>query len=303
MQRKSVEPVELEPQRTRITLKAVTTVGTEEGVFRAVISTSSVDREKDIVVPEAMVKALQAWLKVGKLVPLAWQHSPKAEDQIGHIKPDTVEAVNGEVVADGWIDQTTRRGKDAWRLVKSDTLGFSFGYMIVNAVKRADGVREIQELDVFEVSATPTPMNHDTRVLGWKSTEELREEAERVGREVEQAQIPEVPEQPEAPAEPEIDLAKELQEVKALLTETRAQLEDLRKRADETDKAPGAHSVDPLRKQADALALELASGGQSLRKPPKTAEQPKPEPALSLRELRQRSRDEMLGVLSGGNIE
>ncbi|HMF60773.1 MAG TPA: HK97 family phage prohead protease [Vicinamibacterales bacterium] len=307
MKRKSLDVVEAnadaDPRKAHITLKAVTTVGTDEGTFTAVISTESVDRERDIVVANAMVKALRAWIEVGKLIPLAWQHSPKAEDQIGHIDPALVKAVEGEVVASGWIDQSTDRGKHAWRLVKSGTLGFSFGYLTLAATKREGGGNHITELDVFEVSATPTPMNHDTRVLGWKSTEDLREEAARVEREVEQIQIPDVPEAPPAPEEPEIDLAHELQEVKSQLAETRELLEDLRKKADVADKEPQARSADPLRKQAEAVALEFASDGQSLRRPPKTVEPTPPEPSLSLKELKQRTRDEMLGVLSGGTIE
>ena len=152
-----------------MTLKAVTTADTDQGTFEAVISTATIDRERDVVVPEAMVKALRAWTKTGKLIPLAWNHSSNAEDIIGHVTPDTVKAVGDEVVASGWIDQATDRGAHAWRLVKSGTLGFSFGYLILDAAKLADGVREIRELDVFEVSATPTPMNGDTRVLGWKA--------------------------------------------------------------------------------------------------------------------------------------
>ena len=49
-----------------------------------------------------------------------------------------------------------------WRLAKTGALGFSFGYLIGKAAKRADGVQVITELDVFEVSATPTPMNNQT---------------------------------------------------------------------------------------------------------------------------------------------
>jgi HK97 family phage prohead protease len=95
-----------------------------------------------------------------------------------------------------------------------------------------------------------------------------------------------------------------LQEVKGQLAEMRAELEAVKKKADETDKEPRrARSVDPLRKQADAVALEFASDGQSLRKPPKTVEPAPEEPALELGALKRRMRDEMLGVLSGGTTE
>jgi hypothetical protein len=56
---------------------------------------------------------------------------------------------------------------------QSGTLGFSFGHLIPDggAVKRAGGGRRITELDVFEITATPVPVNNDTRVVGWKSVE------------------------------------------------------------------------------------------------------------------------------------
>ncbi len=60
---------------------------------------------------------------------------------------------------------------ETWRLVRSRTLGFSFGYVVVNSTKRADGSRVLDEIDVYEVSATPTPMNGRTRVISWKSSE------------------------------------------------------------------------------------------------------------------------------------
>jgi hypothetical protein len=72
--------------------------------------------------------------------------------------------------------------------------GFSFGYLILDAVKRDDGVREIRALDDYEVSATSTPMNGTTRVLAWKSRDAARarredpdhvpSHAELLGREV-----------------------------------------------------------------------------------------------------------------------
>jgi Caudovirus prohead serine protease len=46
--------------------------------------------------------------------------------------------------------------------MKRRTVGFSFGYMVVRAFKRADGGRTITALDVFEISITMMPMNNAT---------------------------------------------------------------------------------------------------------------------------------------------
>ncbi len=66
------------------------------------------------------------------------------------------------------------------------TLGFSFAYLIVDAVKRADGIREIRKLDVFEISATATPMNTATRVLSTEAVDaaykQIRSSADHAGR-------------------------------------------------------------------------------------------------------------------------
>jgi len=151
-------------------LKAAVAVTTDQGLFTAVISTESVDRERDIVVASAMVDALSAWPRP---IPLAWEHSTKAEDIFGHIEPMTVREVDGEVIAQGQVDLETKVGQEAWRSFKNRTLGFSFGYLIPDggAKAREGGGRYITQLDVFEITATRTPMNNDTRVLEVKATE------------------------------------------------------------------------------------------------------------------------------------
>jgi HK97 family phage prohead protease len=219
-------------------LKAATTA-TDEGTFTAVISTATVDRDKDIIDPAGMVASLGKWVGVGKQVPLAYNHT---DEVVGHIDPSTARIKNKEVVADGWVDQNAPRGPEVWRLVKSGTLSFSFGFLfdpMTGASKLPDGGYHIKELDVFEISVIPVgPANNDTRVLGWKSAEERDA------------------------------VLTELQEVKGRLEKVEKALEDQESRkAEVTDQEPQARSVDPLRKQADALALEVASGGVSPQPP------------------------------------
>jgi HK97 family phage prohead protease len=152
-----------------LTLKAVTTQVTDQGVFEAVISTASVDREKDIVEPAAMVAALKKW---NRPIPLAWNHSTKAEDIIGSVEPMTVREVDREVVVGGQVDLESKQGGEAWRSFKSGTVGFSYGDLDLKSSDRKGGGKHIVELDVFEITATPTPMNNDTRVLAVKGLED-----------------------------------------------------------------------------------------------------------------------------------
>jgi HK97 family phage prohead protease len=153
-------------------LKAVATT-TDQGIFEAVISSEAVDREQDIVVAAAMVDALRAWAGTNKNVPLHWNHSSEPEDIVGHVDPFTVREVDGEVVAGGWVDRDIDRGREVWRLMKSGTLGFSFGYIITASTERNGGGREITGLDVYEITATTAPMNNGTRVLSTKALDEL----------------------------------------------------------------------------------------------------------------------------------
>jgi HK97 family phage prohead protease len=252
-------------RREHITLKAVTTT-TDQGVFEAVISTEGIDREKDIVSANGMVAALGKW---NRPIPLAWNHRTDAADIFGHIDPASVKNVNGEVVATGQVDLTSDVGKEAWRSFKSRAIGFSFGYLIIAATERKGGGLNINELDVFEITATPTPMNNETRVLGTKSVPELQ---------------------------------AELQEVKDRLGTLEKALEDqeTRRKAEGTAQEPEtARAVDPLRKRALDLAREVRQGGVSTQAAPPKPEKHDPQPEMDAALLRRHSRELMLEVLRG----
>ena len=165
----SAAPKRSAPTEHHLMLRAKKITATDRGDFTAVISTERTDREQDIVSAGAMVEALGAWTEIGKLVPLCWAHSTAPNDVIGHVRPESAKNVAGAVVVEGWVDQGTERGREAWRLVKSGTMGYSFGYLVNKASKMPDGTRFITKLDIYEISACVNPMNADTRVLSWKS--------------------------------------------------------------------------------------------------------------------------------------
>lgn len=255
-------------------LKA-TTVAADEGTFEAVISTASVDRDGDIVEPKAIVAALAKWADLGKLVPLAWDHT---KNVIGHIDPASARVEGQEVVAAGRIDQEATGpngenfGELAWRLVKSGTLSFSYGMLIPEggAKKRAGGGLHITALDMFEVSVIPVaPSNNDTRILSWKSVEER----DRV--------------------------IADLQEVKDRLAKAEKALEDLTTNA-EAGKETKSRPVDPLKDRAMTVALEIETDGIGPEPPaPQGTKEMDRNPGFDPDELRQRSRDLMIQVLSG----
>lgn len=300
--------------RGHILLKAATTVVTDLGQFTAVISTAAVDREKDIVEPEAMVKALRKWPRP---VPLAWEHDTTPEGIIGEIDPQSVKAVGLEVIADGQVDLEVKSGQDAWRSIKKRSLGFSFGYLIPDggATERKGGGRYITELDVFEITACRAPMNNDTRVLGWKA--HLEDGAAAVVQVLEPASEQElqkreqenrlseatkdVPKDTPPAPDPVEKLAEQVESLTAGFEGFRAdvekELEGIKAAVEEPKRANSAKH-DPLRMRADQAVLEIESDGISSRKSPPTKQDP-PTAPLDESALRARSRRTMLYVLTG----
>lgn len=248
-------------------LMKAATVAADQGTFTAVISTAGIDREKDIVNPAGMVRALQKWATTGKKIPLAWNHSGSPDLQIGYIDPHSAKQVGNEVQVSGWIDQAIEAGAHAWRLVKAGTLGFSFGYLVLQGTKRRGGGRNIDELDVCEATATPTPMNNDTRVLSYKAAKAaatgtpLRILNSMVGQA--QEYIDNAPDDEDG------------KEMQGILDDLKELISDADDSADEAEDANDDGKA--LRRDADDLALEVASGGLSRQKRAKKA---KPEKEL-----------------------
>jgi hypothetical protein len=57
--------------------------------------------------------------------------------------------------------------REAWRAMRKRVVALSFGYLVVNSHKEGN-VRVLDELDLYEISLTPTPANPATRVLSMK---------------------------------------------------------------------------------------------------------------------------------------
>lgn len=265
-------------------LKASVTAATDQGEFTAVISSINVDRDGDIVEPAGLVAAFQKWAQIGKLMPLAWNHT---KEIVGHIDPASAVVKDGEVISSGYVDQSTPRGQETWRLVKSGTLSFSYGMMFntkTGATKRDGGGWHIKEPDLYEVSVIPVaPANNDTRVLTWKAMAEAQDAALEA-----------------------LNFVRESLADDKLQQETRDSLLDQIKalvpQADVTDQEPEkAPSVDPLRKHARETALRVLSGGVQPSK--QVPQEPKPQPDMDPAALRKYSRDVIVHILSGGHTE
>lgn len=152
-----------------LTIKAAATT-TSKGVFSAIAAAYSVDRMNERIIPGAFEKTILAWQTSGKQIPLHWDHSGDAADIIGYIDPTSMKETDEGLYVEGKLDiKTSDVAREAWRSMKNNAVALSFGYL-PKTRKGKDGVTELTEVDLFEVSIVPGPANPDTRILSLKST-------------------------------------------------------------------------------------------------------------------------------------
>jgi HK97 family phage prohead protease len=149
------------------------------GQFSALAAAWSPDRDGDQIVRGAFAASIERWQASGKRVPLHWAHKGDAEYIIGYVDPASMRETREGLFVRGKLDlEHSEVAREVWQLVKQNVVGLSFGYLTTDPVKRADGIQELRELDLFEISLTPAPANPDTRILSFKSTEPAEPELE-----------------------------------------------------------------------------------------------------------------------------
>ncbi len=112
------------------------------------------DAGHDIIRKGAFVRSLTA--REGEL-PLFWQHRPSA--RLGKIEQIAEDQRGLRVIAR--IDNPHSRAVTLLRARQIS--GLSFGYR-AKQFRRSNGVRELLEIDVFEISLVSDPLQHRARV-------------------------------------------------------------------------------------------------------------------------------------------
>ena len=151
-------------------VEAQTHVANDLGEFAAFAATNDVDRVKDRIRFGAFEKTIADWRASGKRVPLHWQHRGEAHNVIGSADPARMREVAGlGLYVEGKLDlDDSEVAREAWRSMKDNRVGLSFGYMTVKSQRR-DGINHLLELDLYEISIAPGPINPQTRILETKS--------------------------------------------------------------------------------------------------------------------------------------
>ncbi len=71
------------------------------------------------------------------------------------------------------------QAREVWPLGKTNVMSLWFGYLATDTSKRKDGVQELREIDLFEISIVPAPANPDTPILSYKSADPPESDPER----------------------------------------------------------------------------------------------------------------------------
>jgi HK97 family phage prohead protease len=151
-------------------VEASTRIVKDLGEFATIAATYDVDRVKDRIRYGAFKKTIERWRASGKNVPLHWNHSGDAKNIIGSVEPFSMREIAGAgLYLKGNLDlEDSEVARDVWRSMRANTVGLSFGYLVLESHKRAE-YNDLTELDLFEISITPNPANPNTRILEMKS--------------------------------------------------------------------------------------------------------------------------------------
>jgi HK97 family phage prohead protease len=154
--------VELEHKAVETTAR----VHQDLGEFSAYGATYDVDRVKDRIRFGAFEKTIARWQASGKRIPLHWTHRGEATYVIGSVDPARMrEVADVGLHVEGKLDlEDSEVARDAWRSMKDNRVGLSFGYLTVKS-RRRGGINDLLELDLYEISIAPGPINPQTRIL------------------------------------------------------------------------------------------------------------------------------------------
>lgn len=147
--------------------------GVAIGVVEGYASTWDVDRGNDVILRGAFDKTIARHVSEGRQVRMLWQHN--GDQLIGGFPAEKMREDERGLFVRGEINLETQAGREAYALAKQGVLSdFSVGFSIPSrdAVKYNDtgdrNVREIREVELWEVSMVGEPMNPNANVLAVK---------------------------------------------------------------------------------------------------------------------------------------
>ena len=147
---------------------------TQDGEFEGYASTfNNVDLSGDMILPGAFADTLAEIEAEGRAIPVLLQHDQTV--QIGGIT-SAYEDEKGLKVIGRILPELNEAASGTYALLKNGFLkGLSIGYRVAkDGAKNVNGVRQISKLNLFEISATPVPMDQFAMIGAVKSMTDIR---------------------------------------------------------------------------------------------------------------------------------
>ena len=159
----------MEYSDTTLEIKEISEAGAIEGLAAAI---GNVDNGGDRIMPGAFTKSLMERGRQG--LPMLLNHDLKRPIGVWHSLNET----SAGLLVKGKLTMATRDAQEAYALARDGALtGLSIGYKGEGRYG-ADGVRELQQVQLFEASLVPIPMNDRTRITSIKTIGEAKDIAD-----------------------------------------------------------------------------------------------------------------------------
>lgn len=128
---------------------------------------NNVDWYNDIILPGAFTKSLARWAEKNKMPPVLWNHDDG--EPIG-VYTKVFEDEKGLFVEGKLLINDVPRAKSTHALLRARAIdGLSIGYSTKQANKKTNGIRELVELDLSEISIVTKPANKQSLITSVKS--------------------------------------------------------------------------------------------------------------------------------------
>lgn len=191
----------------------VKSIDEQNHIVRAVVSSDSVDRYGDIVLPDAFKSTVDAYLKHPVLLSSHSYYS--LTDQIGRAKAVHINANNVEVDFEYFVGKGNPEADWGWELAKKGVAGWSIGFMankyenIMDADNKFATGRKFTDIELLEISQVLIPANRDAIQNDFNAADMRRRLYEKAVPLIEKGEIKPIEEKKDSP-EPEPHYSEEL---------------------------------------------------------------------------------------------
>lgn len=127
----------------------------------------NIDWYNDVILPGAFTASLAKWRAKNKMPPVLWNHNDS--EPIG-VYTNIYEDEKGLYVEGKLLIDDVPRAKSTHALLKAGAIdGLSIGYSTKKANQQGNGVRELVEVELSEISIVTQPANERTLITSVKS--------------------------------------------------------------------------------------------------------------------------------------